>query len=86
MSGWNQRTYSVLVFELTYTKARYWHRRCGCGAATLDELWTRHLEPAGFELVPHQSASVLALAREDLRFESGPTFSRGPIFEALQPV
>ncbi len=65
MSGWQSR-YGVPLYDLTYTKAAYWHRFCQCGlvdSATdfLLALYAVHLEPVGFGRAYSSSAQVLAL-------------------------
>lgn len=42
------------MFELTYTKAEYWHRGCKrpeCQGRDLQTIVTAHVVPAGFEVV-----------------------------------
>ncbi len=50
MSGWTAK-YAAPVFELTATKAGYWHRNCSQGCADLEDIWRNHLADQGFELV-----------------------------------
>ncbi len=83
MSAW-MRGYSCVAFGLTATKGAYWHSRCDCGAVTLDDLWLRHLEPAGFERLSSPSRNLLVVTRADLVARRGPVLSEGPIFDALR--
>ncbi len=85
MSGW-ERGYSCAAFGLTATKGAYWHGRCDCGAATLDDLWRRHLEPAGFERLSSPSPNLLVVTRGDLVARRGPVLSEGPVFDALRSL
>lgn len=50
----------VQVYELTWTKANYWHAgACACpGVFGMYERF--HLGPAGIRVLPHPSSAVLA--------------------------
>jgi hypothetical protein len=49
-------------FELTYTKAHYWHRKCwDCPGSDLDHVWRDHLEPLGWTRRPTRSSGYLHL-------------------------
>ncbi len=58
-------------FDLTWTKAMYWHRLCSCGADTLVEIYTEHLAQEGYVRHYHKSHAVLALSRSDLTPDNG---------------
>jgi hypothetical protein len=49
------------VFDLTATKADYWHRSQPCACPDLDAIYLEHLEPAGFERHDAPSPYVLRL-------------------------
>lgn len=40
------------AYELTATKAEYWHRFCRCGRRTPAEIIRGHVVPAGFDARP----------------------------------
>ncbi len=81
MSGW----VGTETFDLTWTKATKWHRHCRCGAASLVEIYVRHLEPAGFARHYQPSANACRISRSNLRSLDSEWPER-PIYEALQPV
>jgi hypothetical protein len=59
-------------YELTATKAEYWHRFCGCGAESLVAIYTAHrMEAQGFVRHYHKSPRVLLLSRSDLTATGG---------------
>ncbi len=58
-------------FDLTWTKALYWHRFCDCGAETLVSIYTAHLQEQGYVRHYHSSVSVLSLSRADLTPANG---------------
>jgi hypothetical protein len=66
MSGW-ERGWDCPAFGLTWTKAKFWHRRCECGVDPRDDgflgaLYDGHLAPLGFErLEPSPSSALLVL-------------------------
>ena len=60
------------VFELTSTKAGYWHRYCardGCQGHELHAIAEAHLLPAGFEVV-RDGGAFLALDGPGIADES----------------
>jgi len=89
MSGFTTRS-GTPVYELTWTKARYWHAE-GCACPGEFELFERyHLTPAGIRVLPHPSTAVLACTWDGM-----PTLRRGaphdavhaatrPLFDALR--
>lgn len=60
MSGWVNTGWGP-AFDLTATKADYWHRRCSCGSPMVDLDWLRrtHIEPSGIKVIPGPSANLL---------------------------
>lgn len=80
MSGW-QRWRGRVVFDLTATKAKYWHRHCPCGVpGDLDHVWRDHLEPTGrFDLFQAPSGAVLRVSWPGARL-GGPT---DPLYHAI---
>jgi hypothetical protein len=64
-------------FDLTATKAEYWHRHCGCQALEMEDIYRAHLEPAGFVRHPAPSPHMLRL--------TGPGIAEGstdPLYRA----
>ena len=89
VSGWQP---GGGVFDLTATKGRSWHSRCGCGidGADLGALWSAHLEGRGFERLPSPSRAVLRLrwegsAEEQRRDAASAEYRGGPdtLYRAL---
>jgi hypothetical protein len=68
-------------YDLTATKVARWHSgrgRCEHGCREFDDVFRRHLEPAGFIRRPHRNASVMTV--------TGPGVLEGsstPLYEAL---
>jgi hypothetical protein len=67
------------VFDLTHTKAVYWHRsQPECACDDLDAIYATHLEPAGFQRQPAPSPALLRL--------TGPGIAQGHstrVYEAI---
>jgi hypothetical protein len=68
VSGWQPASRgNVARFDLTASKAEWWHRNCACGIPVsasdfLVALYEAHLRPRGFVRHYHGSAAVLALS------------------------
>ena len=89
MSGFTVRD-ETPVFELTWTKAGYWHAR-GCACPGEFEQFERyHLAPAGIRVMPHPSTAVLACTWDGIAVpRRGASYAAvqgasAPLFRALR--